>query len=284
MEERALKEAFAGTNKGLGFYLAGKLSTLDRERFDHFKKSAEMNCIWGEVAYARYFEDAYFGFVQQDEKMYLALVEKAAGARNPRALCWLGWWFKRNLHIHPNPQVIVHHQAAAELGWRRSMERLAEEYMFGESCAKDLALAVRWAAKGRSGLFWDLLECARVALEEGETKQVEYNFDQFCFTIGWGLYWYMYDTVWWKDELDESDKEFGGRCLGYYCDNIEQQQKALVSFLLCWNETVGIKELGVVIAKMVWERRREEDLLQPFVAGTRNGNAEPERKRKSKTD
>merc|ERR1711991_540116 len=72
--------------------------------------------------------------------------------------------------------------------------------------------------------------------------------------IGKGLYWYLYETEGW-DREDEERKEFGVKCLDYYCKTIELQQEAIFMFLLLWNETTGVKEPGRMIGEMVWEGR-----------------------------
>jgi hypothetical protein len=55
-KKNALIEAFAKTEKPLGWYFAGYLSNDDREReqFDFYKKSAEGRCSWGQVQYGLY--------------------------------------------------------------------------------------------------------------------------------------------------------------------------------------------------------------------------------------
>jgi hypothetical protein len=51
------------------------------------------------------------------------------------------------------------------------------------------------------------------------------------------------------------------RCLHYYCDNVDIQQKSVWTFLWCWNQIVGVKDVGVMIGKLVWEKREERMIL-----------------------
>jgi hypothetical protein len=66
----------------------------------------------------------------------------------------------------------------------------------------------------------------------------------------------------WKRISFES-KAFAERCLDYYCSCVELQQKSIVTFLLFWNQTVGIKEVGAMIGTMVWEER-EDNMVKLF--------------------
>ena len=55
----------------------------------------------------------------------------------------------------------------------------------------------------------------------------------------------------------------GLRCLDCYCSCAERQQDSICTFLLSWNRTIGVKDVGAMIGKLVWEGR-EENLLKSF--------------------
>jgi hypothetical protein len=145
----------------------------------------------------------------------------------------------------------------------------------GEECAKDLRQAVIWCAKGGSTIFWELLSDGRLSQESGTTEDLDCDFNQFCYSLGWGLYWYQYENERWNQESDE-DQAFGNRCLDYYCSCVELQQKSIFTFLLCWNRTVGVYDADCLIAQMVWEAR-EDNLVKTFEQT--NEGEEPEMKR-----
>jgi TPR repeat protein len=264
MDEIALKEAFAKADTPLGWWLAGQCSEYDsREKFDFFKKSAEAGCSWGMVEYGDYF--MYGGeFVEneQDEKVYLEWLEKAANQDNPKAMNALGNIFHKKEEYE---KALSYFRAAAGLGWKRSMEALGCMLSCGKGYVKDLTQAATWSARG--DLYWvfDALEKARVAFENGTTDVLGCNLDQVCYSLGWGLYWYLYGTEDWKIQSHE-ERAFGNRCLDYYCENVELQRKSIFTFLLCWNQAVGIKNVGVMIAQMVWEGK-EDPLVKPFKKG-----------------
>jgi hypothetical protein len=259
MEKNALKEAFAMTEEPLGRYFAGLFSS-GRERFDFWKKSAEAGCCWGQVGYGRYFWNGKF--VEWDKQVYLEWLEKAASQNNPRAMDLLGVWFKDGGGDNKEKAVSCY-GAAAELGWKKSMILLAFMLKDGDGCAKDLRQAAIWSAKGGPYLFWEVLEKARLALERETTHDLDCDFDQLCYALGWGLYWYEYETGRWNQRSDEN-KVFGEQCLDYYCSCVELQQKSIFTFLLCWNQTTGgVKGPGQMIAKMVWEGR-EDNLVKTF--------------------
>jgi TPR repeat protein len=271
MESSALREAFAKTEEPLGWYFAGLFSN-GREAFDFYKKSAEGGCSWGQVEYGEYFK--YGDFVEKDEKIYVEWLEKAAKQNNPQAMRWLGYLFRYEGGDNKE-KAVSYFRAAAELGWKYSMFWLAHMLRDGEGCVKDLRQAVIWGAKGNdSYLFRDLLRDAKRALESRRTNNLDCDFNQLCYTLGWGLYWYQRGSEYWNRQVKEV-KVFGNRCLDYYCSCVELQQKSIFTFLLCWNRMTGVKGPGQMIAQMVWEGR-EDNLVQTFEEI--NGQ-EPETKR-----
>jgi TPR repeat protein len=274
MKMSALTEAFPKTEEPLGWYFAGRFAPWrSRERFDFHKKSAEGGCSWGQVGYRISFKDGVF--VEQDNKVYVEWLEKAANQNNPEAMAWLGNWFRYEELGDDKEKAVSYYRAAAELGWKSSMHHLARMLKDGEGCVKDLRQAVIWGAKGDSYVFWMLLGDARRAFESGATENLDCDFNRLCYALGWGLYWYQYGTEDWDGEDDEV-QVFGNDCLDYYCSCVELQQKSIVAFLLCWNQTTGgIKGPGQMIAEMVWEGR-EENLVQKF---EESDGEEPETKR-----
>jgi hypothetical protein len=128
---------------------------------------------------------------------------------------------------------------------------------------EDLRQAVIWGAKGDSSTFWNLLADARRALENGMMEDLDCDFDQLCYSLGWGMYWYEYGSERWNKQIDE-DQAFGNRCLDCYCSCTEQQQKSIFMFLWCWNRmTARVKGPGQMIGKMVWEER-EDNMVKMF--------------------
>jgi hypothetical protein len=259
MEESALKEAFAKTEEPLRWYFAGELSELySREQFDFYKKSAEEGCSWGQANYGEYFRIGYFA--ERDEKVYVEWLEKAVNQNNPKAMNWLGNWFRHD--GGDKQKAVSYYRAGTELGWKTSMGDLAEMLKNGEGCARDLRKAVIWGDKGDSYVFWNLLGDARRALESETTEEFGCDFNQLCYLLGWGMYWYLYGSEGWNERNDE-DQAFGNRCLDYCCSCVERQQESIVTFLLCWNRVTGVKGPGQMIAQMVWEGR-EHNLVKIF--------------------
>jgi hypothetical protein len=135
----------------------------------------------------------------------------------------------------------------------------------GIGCEKDLRQAVIWSAKAMdftdlfselfTDLFSELLKEARGALESGAMEVLACDINQLCYLLGWGLYWYVYDSMLWDDECnsDAGFQTFGDCCLDFYCTTMELQRESIFTFLLFWNRTVGVKDVGTLIGKMVWE-------------------------------
>jgi hypothetical protein len=257
MKENAVKEAFAKTEEPLGWYFAGELSQLySREQFDFFKKSAEGGCSWGQAAFVRFFRDGSWLGVK-DEKAYLEWLEKAANQNNPMAMHELGQWFRLKRRGNDKEKSWSYFRGAAELGWEDSMQKLAEMLGSGKGCEKDLRQAVVLTAKGGTRSFWWALEEAQQAFHSGTMDDVGCDFNQLCYSLGWGFYWYQYCRY------ESNDYDFSKGCLDYYCSCVELQQESIFTFLLCWNRTTGVKPPGQMIAEMVWEGR-EDNLLKAF--------------------
>jgi hypothetical protein len=264
MEEKALKEAFAKTEKPLGYYFAGMLSDGGREPYEFDKKSAEGGCSWGQVGYGLFFWNGWY--VEEDEKVYVEWLGKAANQNNPWAMWSLGVWFRRG--GKDEEKAMSYYRVASELGWKNSMSFLAGRLKDGEGCAKDLRQAVIWSAKGDERC-WTLLEAVQLDMEFEETSE---DSNQLCYAMGWGLYWYQYGNEFWNLQMDVI-KSFSDDCLDYYCSCVELQQKSIFTFLLCWNRSTGIKGPGQMIAQMLWEGR-DANLVQ-----TMKGRREQETKR-----
>jgi TPR repeat protein len=253
-ESNACKEAFAqSSGEGLASYLAG-IFCGGRERFDFYQKSAEGGCSWGQLGYARYF--LYGGHnVEKDEKVYLEWLEKAVNQNNPAALHKMGLRLLDELCLRAARTPL---RTAAALGWTQSIKVMANLHYND----RDFLEAAIWSAKAKSvGRFEALLEHACAAWE-GRTEGMLCDAKKMHYSLGWGLYWYIYGTDYWNDFKAE-DKLFSMRCLDYYCSCVELQQKSILTFLMFWNRTAGVKEVGVMIGKRVWEER-EDNLVKSF--------------------
>jgi hypothetical protein len=251
MEKGILKEVFAKTVEPLGWFFSAWFSEFgSREQFDFRKKSAEGGCSWGQVAYAWYFKNGGGVFVEQDTKVYLEWLEKAAHQKNPMAMDWLGDWF---LQKGENNNAVAQYLVSAELGWRYSMCSLSSVLKPRKEFSKDWRQAIIWSVKsGYLDVFWEVLGDARRALEREMMEGFDCDFNQVCYSLGWGLFWYIYGTEQWSERNDE-EKVFGNNALDFYCSCVELQQESICSFLLFWNRSVGVKDVGVVIGKMVWD-------------------------------
>jgi hypothetical protein len=238
----SIESAFAKTETPMGWYMAGEL---------FWKKSAEGGCVWGIVGRGLYLKRRLDEVAVPDEKAYLECLEGAANQNNPQAMQMLGEWFRGK--GGDKETAVAYHQAAAELGWMPSMVQL---WAMAKSEGR-LSEAVRWGAQARVIMapFWMMLRNA----EKGNKK---FQRPEVYYALGWGLYWHRYGGQKWNERNDRI-KAFGNQYLDYYCSCVELQQKSIFTFLLCWNRVTGVKDVGVVIAKMVWEGR-ENNLVKPF--------------------
>jgi hypothetical protein len=174
-------------------------------------------------------------------------------------------------------KAVSYYRGAAELGWKSTMRFLSGVLRDGEGCEKDLIQAVVWSAKIDPYVFWAQLGDAKGALGCRALEDLDCDFDQLCYSLGWGLYWYWYDSEEWNESNDEQ-KAFDHRCLNYYCSCVELQQKSILTFLLCWNRTTGVKGPGQMIAQMVGEER-SKNLMKEFDEENEEQHQEPDTKR-----
>jgi hypothetical protein len=263
LEREALKEAFAKTEEPLGWYFAGMLSDGGREGNDFSKKSAEAGCSWGQLRYAGWFWSV--GERERDEKAHMEWLEKAANQNNPEAMHRLGHWFLGIFFISHDrtdeERAVLLYSAAAELGWKSSMRELAGMLESGRGCEKDLRQAVIWSAKGNlDWRFWNVLQDPYRPYDYELPYLRTTDFHGLYYSLGWGLYWYQYGTREWDKQID-CIKAFGNRCIDYYCACVEMQQKSIFTFLLCWKQSVGVSDVGVLIAKLVWEHREDHRII-----------------------
>jgi hypothetical protein len=250
LENSIVKEAFAVTEEPMGYYFAGSLSGRgSREKFDFYKKSAEGGCSWGQAAYGGYFNRGEF--VEKDPKAHVKWLEKAANQNNPRAMYWLGLWYQKD--GGDNEKAVLYFRTSAKLGWKGSMVWLARMLECGEGCGKDLSQAAMWNAKGMNlQMFCKVL---REAFDGFQSGTLDCEFNRLCYWLGWGMYWYIYGTE-GLDWRNSALQNFANGCIDFYCATLQLQQESIFTFLLFWNRTVGVKDVGALIGKMVWEEDR----------------------------
>jgi hypothetical protein len=254
----ALQKAFEKTNDPWGLYFAGRYApAFTEEQVALYLASCKGGCSWGQLEYALVFHfDEYGG--ERREDLLLEYLEKSGAQNNPEALDWLsrvyGWRGDQSNEF-------LYAKKASICGNVFSMTSLATFYCQGRVCPRDLRRALQWSARCHNpgGIaFWSLVASVR---KKSDFQAGE--FDQFAFGVGWGMYWICAGESppqQWKGTVGS----FAELCLDYYCSCIEMQQKSIFTFLFFWNRMVQVKDVGTMIAKMVWEER-EESLVKSFV-------------------
>lgn len=137
-----------------------------------------------------------------------------------------------------------------------SEAKLCEMYFFGAGCKKDWAKAVYWSAHAYDNIFWRIL-CMTNEIVLPETVVDDTNI--LMMELGRGLYWHMYPgnaTCDFYDELVE-----------YYLTIMHIQQQSIFYFVLFWQRTTGVKDIGLVIAKLAWEGRYDLHMPIEFKRG-----------------
>jgi hypothetical protein len=117
-----------------------------------------------------------------------------------------------------------------------------------------------WAAKAQAHGFLVLVSVVMDTVKK--MARPDPRVSELCYTVGWGLYWHMDGNAEWMNVVEELEV-FGHQCLRYYCSAVEVQQKSIFTFLMAWNQLTKVKEIGVMIAKIVWVGR-DESLINQF--------------------
>jgi hypothetical protein len=259
-DRQALKEAFAKTETPLGWCLAGRCGHWGSEvAFSYTRKSAEAGCSWGMVELALYYQTgAGAGLVEKNEKLFVKWLEKAVQVKDCAAIAMdrMGHYLREQ---GDEEKALSYYQMAASLGWKVSMRWIC--FLLQRGPKKDWGLAAYWGAKGSGGSFCELLIWAKEAFEKRETEALDKEFDKLCYSLGWGLYWYLYETEGFDRLVWPGSKKrviaFCKICMEFYLSMVELQRKSIFTFLWFWNSSVGVKDVGVIIGKMVWEEERE---------------------------
>jgi TPR repeat protein len=158
--------AFRDTKKALGYYLASPLGVFAEEQDAYVKLSAKGGCSWGQVDYGMFFYDGNNYepiLVEEDKKVFVEWMEKAANQNNPKAMASLGWWFggewerggaREGGEGGDEEKAVSYYRAAAALGWQYAMDQLAAMLSDGIGCVKDVRQAMKWSAQGRDSVHF----------------------------------------------------------------------------------------------------------------------------------
>jgi TPR repeat protein len=239
----SLQRKFEASEGGpLAWYITGELTDgaeYPGLRFDFLQKGKE--CSWGELAHAELFREGFGAFAKKDESFYLKTVEKHAAEKHPHALYLLGESYGHGV------EALGYFREAERLGWQPAAGKIA-------ALVTEKREQIRWSAIANDvGKFWGFL------IEIWEAGEGE---DQVVYALGWGCYWHMYFVE--DAPYRRGDHEmFAVASLKYYCSCVELQQDSIFTFLMFWNQSVGVKEVGQMIGQMVWEGR-EDNLVKEF--------------------
>jgi hypothetical protein len=82
------------------------------------------------------------------------------------------------------------------------------------------------------------------------------------YIFGREMYWELSDTKQWKGQLPKVRK-FSAKALDLYCEIAEKELNVLWTFLLCWNRTTGVKDVGKMIAKELQKNLEKHRFSEP---------------------
>jgi hypothetical protein len=99
--------------------------------------------------------------------------------------------------------------------------------------------------------FWN--EIRKIRLQKNVDLAV-------LFEVGKSMYWHRYlpqDTNRWKSQnrWEKPDNDLSLKCMHFYCESIQMTQKSIFLFLFFWQQQFGVRDVGKLIAQLVWEDR-----------------------------
>jgi TPR repeat protein len=248
-----ISSAFRKLEDPLAWVFAGDFCEYTSSaRFHFYRRSAEAGCSEGQVCYADYFTNyGADGFVVKSEKVYVEWLEKAANQNSTRAMAALAYFHEKNGNLKVMWEFLM---AAAELGNLQSMARIGSGYERGVGKPADLCEAMRWYFKGNKET-----RAYRIVREilEGKMEICGGNVDRFCYCLGAGLFWHGHGMPMYNRQPLETTAVLE-QALEYYCLNVDLQQESLLTFLMFWNRRSNVKQVGSIIAKMVWNEREDK--------------------------
>jgi hypothetical protein len=212
-------------------------------------KAAEGGCSWAQMFFA--LEIPVGGY---ETKM--VWLNKAAEQNNPWAIYHLGDRYQNFEGRYPDhldvdeEMAMAYYRRAADLGFFPAMQKLSDFYS-----EVDMKEAIKWAGKqycvfSRYANFEKFSRQIKLFFQGGK-KVKGYSLDQLCYSLGRAQYWDAF-----------KHNRFALRCCDYYCACVDVQQKSIFTFLIFWNQRAHIKELGRMIAEMVWKEREDLVLLR----------------------
>lgn len=96
-------------------------------------------------------------------------------------------------------------------------------------------------------MFWRILREVKRIVKTNQTRQF-YDINRLVIELGKGIRNRIFDVDY---------KKFGKLCKNYYLSSMTLQQESIFIFLHFWNKTFGIKDVGKMIGKLVWNGRYE---------------------------
>lgn len=83
-----------------------------------------------------------------------------------------------------------------------------------------------------------------------DNQQKYKNTSAIVFEVGKLLYWVFHCPE--ETNYSIEFKKWLDRSLQFYCNNIDLRQKSVFTFLWIWKKLGGVKDVGKIIAKIIW--------------------------------
>lgn len=211
---------FGDKNDCRGWYVAGMLHS----DISLIKKSADAGYMYARMRLIDVNEMIF-------KSISLDVVCQCVEKNNPQALFLLGQWFK---YKGRKSSAYLNYKKSADYFWHDSELQVAfhvpsEEkfYWLGRGIGSNLAIFAR---------------------------QIDNLNGKLSYGLGKAMYWNVYNTHGWTRIAEESKsrKICGILSLDLYCDSVDKRQLATFEFLMCWKRLGIQKDVGQIIAKLMF--------------------------------
>jgi len=241
-------ENFVKTETAIGYFIAAELffDINNQKSVEYLQKSRELGCVWAIVKYSGDMCNKQHQF-PDIVNHHMNVIKNAAEENNPEA-CLV---YAHYLGYKRSKGALEYAIKSYDLGNKYSTRLITTMLAVKEN--DYLSKAIFYTSKYENTVFPTMLRHIF-----NKKIYIVSNCTSLPLQVGRTMYWQFYQSKQIHYSATKEIIEFAEKCMDYYCEMMDLQQQSIFSFLLSWNcVTGGMKDVGKLIAKMVWDFRYE---------------------------